>query len=148
MSQPKMTSSDDSEELTIESRRTRSREAVQRGRMWVIIIFLSQRLTDFLLYWFTEPSDHPRMVGALLNSAAWTTAMLIGIWCRKNWARYVLATLMVLGVLIAFIFVPSALAEVSIREPIVQVMVLCGVVNGLTVWCLVGVPAVRRLTRG
>ena len=62
------------------------------ARLWLVIIFLFLRGADVLLVWFAfHPfNPWPSLRGLAIGSAIGTTALLVGLWRRNPWTRYIL----------------------------------------------------------
>ena len=75
--------------------------------MGLIVIFVLLRLVDvfFFLALPTGPTGlaMPAMIGAFL----WTTALLVGVWRRQEWARIILLVLFGACAVTAAIMAPS-----------------------------------------
>jgi len=72
-----------------------------RARIWICVLFLLLSAADYVLLRFTyDPFNPiPLLSGLAVLSALCTKVMLIGIWRRMSWARYALATLLVVSIL-------------------------------------------------
>lgn len=60
-----------------------------------MLAFFLQRIADAALIWFTFLPSEPNAVslrGAAIGSLLWTSTLLIGVWRRLRWARYLLTT--------------------------------------------------------
>ncbi len=61
--------------------------------MFLVIVFVLQRLGDAAVIWYTFlPSNSAWLRGVALGSLVWTTALLVGVWRRFRWARYLLTS--------------------------------------------------------
>ncbi len=71
-----------------------------RARLWIGVLFLLLAGADYLLLRFSyDPFNPiPLLTGLAILSALGTKMMLIGMWRRLPWARYALATLLVLSI--------------------------------------------------
>jgi len=75
-----------------------------------------------------------------------STALLIAIGYRHNWARYLLIIMLGVRIAAAMIFFP-ALFQVNLTDHANLVFILSGpVLDCLVVWALIALPDIRRLT--
>ena len=88
-------------------KRQHHRGKASRARIGLIVIFVLLRLVDALLF-LALPSGPtglavPGMIGAFL----WTTALLVGIWRRQEWALIILHGIFGASAVAASIIAPS-----------------------------------------
>lgn len=71
-----------------------------RARLWIGVLFLLLAGADYMLLRFSyDPFNPiPLLTGLAILSALGSKVMLIGMWRRLPWARYALATLLVLSI--------------------------------------------------
>lgn len=100
-----------------DARSLRRRARHRNGRLWVLVIFLILRPTDFLLY--TLGREEVIVAGTMI-AFFWTTALLAAVCVRISWARYWLIIGMPVVALIA-ILVSAVSAE---RPPPVRIALL------------------------
>ena len=76
--------------MTLDIHRQRHRRRM--ARVFVILMFLGFSLAEALLWYFTNHrlNPWPMLRGQVVGSALATTALLVALWQRKFWARYVL----------------------------------------------------------
>ena len=62
------------------------------ARLFLAAAFLLQRLGDAAVVWFAFAPGNPTLLlrGIAIGSLLCTAALLIGVWRRLRWARYVL----------------------------------------------------------
>jgi Ca2+/H+ antiporter len=67
----------------------------QYARLFLAIAFVLQRIGDVAVLWFTyRPGEQASLLrGITVGSILCTSALLIGVWRRLRWARYVLTGL-------------------------------------------------------
>ena len=116
------------------------------GKLWLIAIFCAMRASDFLIYFETAPGPKNPLIGSLITSGIWNAVLLVAIWQRQNWARYVLIAFQFLGVIGASILVPVSVEELPGDNPIIMVMIVMGVLHATIAWCLISSPGIRKLT--
>ena len=68
------------------------RHRLRTARLLLVAVFLAFTIAEILLWYFTNHRSNPWpfLRGHVIGSALATTALLIGIWRRTLWARYVL----------------------------------------------------------
>jgi hypothetical protein len=66
----------------------------RHARLFIAAAFLLQRCGDGLVIWYTFLRENPTFLlrGLAIGSSIWTTTLIIGVWRRRRWARYVLTT--------------------------------------------------------
>lgn len=69
------------------------RKRVAKG--FLALIFVALRIADaLLLFYVALPGNESALfTGAVAGSILYTTTLIVGIWRRQSWARYVLITL-------------------------------------------------------
>jgi len=140
----------DSPELTPRQRRRRrksqNRGTSSRGRFLLVIMFLALRVADAVMYFGSPPGNERNMLSSILTSAIWTTALLVVIGYRKNWARYALGIILALGILGSIIVLPASFEkEIRDRSLVVIISILSFIYVGI-LWCLIASPSIKRLT--
>ena len=107
--------------------RTHRRGNMARARIGLVVIFVLNRVLDFL-YLVDIPSELNRPVlSSIITSAIWTTALLIGIALRKAWARLIFLGLLALSVVFILIYFPTAFDYPSLMLPLLaSLMVYAG----------------------
>jgi hypothetical protein len=65
------------------------------ARLFLAVVFVLQRVADAGVIWFTfQPVCTSSLLrGIAIGSFVWTTALLVGVWRRLSWARYLLTTI-------------------------------------------------------
>src|SRR5687768_14387418 len=121
----------------------------RKGRVVLVAVFFALRAVDVLIYLLAraEPAgfDRARLVSFLVCLALWTTSLLVGMWLRQAWARYLMIAFVFLSGLVELLWLPSAFFEVP--GPILQpILTAIGVIHAGILYALIGIPAVRRLT--
>lgn len=125
----------------IKPRRHRHGKA-SRARGGLIIIFALLRLVDvfFLIALTSGPSSLAVVTVILIG--IWTTALLIAIWRRQQWARIVTIALFILCTVTAMVLIPSS----SQNLPLLTAYAVAGLVTvGTSTW-LIYSRDIRRLT--
>ena len=75
--------------------------------MWLILIFFIFRAIDLIFYLGIYKNMGGRAVSLILTNAIWSTALLVGIWQRLNWTRYVLIALQIREIIVTVIAIVS-----------------------------------------
>ena len=69
---------------------SRSRRRGRKGRLWIAAIWLALRGADALWLWLAAPlaelGRHDKFYA--INSAVISTILIVCMWQRQNWARY------------------------------------------------------------
>lgn len=126
--------------------RRHSRGSAERGKLLLIAIFCVLRGIDALIYFGTPSGDKSRLVAALAVGAVWTTAILFGIWCRQNWARYVLIALVLLNIFGYVLLAPDLVAAKGISNPLLRIFIISGIAYVGVALCLIRSRDIRRLS--
>jgi len=74
-----------------------------KGRTWLVVIFLLLRGIDCFAFLTLRDLHRQQMLILITLSTLWTTVLLSTIWFRKEWARYVMISLLLVMVGVAFI---------------------------------------------
>ncbi|MGB8168218.1 MAG: hypothetical protein WCF18_12045 [Chthoniobacteraceae bacterium] len=102
----------------------------RHARTFIVIAFLLQRLGDAAVIWFTFQPSNPTLLlrGVAIGSFLCTSVLLIGVWRRLRWARYVLTAFDWVYVTGFSFLVLQAWSDVrpTISNP--YVAVICGVI--------------------
>ena len=91
-----------------------------RARIWICVIFVVLCGADYLLLTFSHNpfiSDRqPLLMGLAVLGALFSKVLLIGVWRRMAWARYVLVTLLGVSIL-GFALAMFAIASGNVARP-------------------------------
>lgn len=115
---------------------------VTRARIGLVVVFVLLRLVDafFVIALPGGPSGLP--FAAVLLTGMWTTAVLIVLWRRQQWARIIMIALFGLAAIAALVMIPNT----SNDTPFVTAYVVLAAVSvGCGAWLLYARDA-RRLT--
>ncbi|MEP6673287.1 MAG: hypothetical protein ABJF10_29320 [Chthoniobacter sp.] len=131
--------------LHLPSGRRRARRGPMRGRLYLVLIFLSLFAFNLVNFLFTpsyEKQDfllHEVPVGIVI------TSLLAGIWFRQFWARYLLVAIMLIRVVASCIVLPRYM-ELILSSWIFALGMLSGpILYALITWGLFSLPSIRRL---
>ncbi len=127
-------------------RRGHRRASSQRGRLLLLLIFLLLRVSDLLIYFATPAANKTQLLGPIITGGIWTTAFLIAIGYRKNWARYILSVLMILSVIASSMFAVTLLQEELPDRRAIAILFISTVITGGAFLCLISSANIRRLT--
>ncbi len=125
--------------------RRRQQGSVTRGKVLLVVIFCVLRGVDLLMYFGTTGSDKTRLLASIITTGIWTTALLVGIWKRQNWARYFLIVLVLLGVFAYALFTPDVVQDKGTGSPLLAVFIIAGAANAGIAFCLIRSRHIRRL---
>ena len=116
------------------------------ARMWLVGIFVFFRLLDVAMVMVTAPAKRSQMVAALVLGALWTTTLLVGVWMRKRWARYILISLLFVT-LLPVLFV--ILEQLSLGQPLTPasfLQILANVTAAVLLMCLKSIQDLTNKT--
>jgi hypothetical protein len=113
--------------------------------MWLIFIFLALRSIEVFMFLLVPAESNSRVLGSMINTVIWTTALLIGIWYRQNWCRYILIAILLLTVVTLMIIVPEA---VVLLDAEILFVLFAGITLAYAaiIWVLISNSDIRRLT--
>ena len=95
---------------------------------------------------FGSPEGHRfALTGSLITNAIWTTALLVGIGYRQNWARNILIGLLVLAMIGATIFFPAIFDAKIADNTLYLILGLDTLIKAVVMWVLISNSAIRRL---
>ena len=131
-------------------RRHHRNHAYQIGRLHLFLLFLWMRVWDVILIWGIAPklsTMHRSYLMLLLGVAAvWTTGLLAAAWFRQNWARYLLALSLIVGVVISLAMIPMLPDIMHARKAFYAILI--GTVLYLPVGIvLLGSRPIHKLTQ-
>jgi hypothetical protein len=134
------------EEYHPPSRRRRSRSgSTTRGIIYLALFWVLLTLYHVSGYLGTADYDKREYIA---HEARWfiiSTALFVGVCCRKNWSRYLLIALLLFRLGATLIFVPS-FTEQMLQDLQVCLNVLSGpIINAVIIWGLISIPSIRRL---
>jgi hypothetical protein len=128
-----------------DSRRARLKRA---AKIWLVVIFMLLRLADVGLVFFAwhPVNPWPLLCGLVIGSMLWTSILIVFVWNRRSWARYALATVMLL-VIASFSLALLTLTSNWVPQDLPPTCV-AGAAIGLYTLCLVPLgrsAAIHRL---
>jgi hypothetical protein len=115
-----------------------------KGRLWLIALFIMLRGLDCLMFFCVPVANKRPLMGDILNSILWSTVLLAAIWCRKNWARYVMVFQILIGVVFAFILEASFADRVPGNTLLVMATFTAGQLTAALI--LIFSPSIQKLT--
>ena len=111
------------------------------ARIWLAVIFLLLRGADVLLVWFAfHPfNPWPSLRGLAIGSALGSTALIIGLWQRSPWTRYILVTVIILtGLIFTLPYM------ILLNNPVAgDTQPKQAVLTGVVIYFLCAVPLIR-----
>lgn len=129
----------------------RHRGSVRRGRVWVVIMFFillgveAMAFLDVVYRLGSFMDANSAMNGTTLCSFIITTGLLGGVWCRQNWARYILVVFLAVRVMVAFVGC-STIFKNDLGLSALFSMFVMGTSDAICAWALISSQDVRRLT--
>jgi hypothetical protein len=97
------------------------------------------------MYLASPAADKSRILASIITGAIWTTALLAGVWFRRNWCRYALLLILLLSVASSMIFLPG-LFEQPVNYAVLKILSVVTLVNGAAAWALACSRDIRRVT--
>ncbi|MEI8234479.1 MAG: hypothetical protein WCH57_07300 [Verrucomicrobiota bacterium] len=92
-------------------RKRRRHHRMQSGRLHLFLLFLWLRIVDstmLLCVYPRLPIAHQRNLMLFLGATAvWTTGLLLAVWFRQNWAKYILVGSLLFTVVFTLSMIPS-----------------------------------------
>lgn len=82
------------------------------------------RLLDFITLNDIPPELTRQLISFVITSAIWTTALLIGVWLRKPWARLILIALLGLASVFIIIMFPMITDYPALLTPLVSILIV------------------------
>jgi len=127
------------------------RKKAETGRFYIFCIFLWLRAIDaatlYSLYPRLSAVYKNYLIVSLVASATWNTCLLLAIWFRQHWARYVLAGSLLLTVASIFSMLPGlpeatdpqkqlafTLGVAVVYLPVALILILSKSIYNLTLW--------------
>ena len=91
--------------------RKRHHYRARNGRLYIFFLFLWLRIVDVAMVFFVCPRLQvvPRrtLVLFLGITAVWTTGLLIAVWFRQNWAKYILVSSLLFTIVFTLAMLPG-----------------------------------------
>lgn len=129
--------------------RKRHRYRVRNGRLYIFLLFLWLRIVDIAMMLCVYPKlpiVHQRNLVLFLGvTAVWTTGLLVAVWFRQNWAKYILVGSLLFTIVFTLSMLPGLpdvmhprnecyfiLGITAIYLPVVLVLVISKHIHKLT----------------
>jgi hypothetical protein len=116
-----------------------------RGRGYVVLLFVL--LCGYHVWAYLITQDYAKRA-YVAHEIPWfciTTALFSGIFCRQNWARYILIALQLFRLGATLIFLPYYIEQMMQSFDLLVTMLSGPLVNAVTIWSLISIPSIRRL---
>jgi len=119
-----------------------------RARVWIVLVFLGLAATYAVLVWKTPQFIFNRrmMVPAFILMNLWNFTLLLGVWTRQGWARYLTVGLWLLLSAVVGVITPNIIAHFP---PMMKLLVIeAGLFGGahiVATTVLLASPDVKRL---
>ncbi|HEY3901583.1 MAG TPA: hypothetical protein VGM54_23430 [Chthoniobacter sp.] len=77
-----------------------SRKRKRWAKIWILVVFFLLTVAHFFFYRFSTDSLNTYKVseGMTFGCALWSTVLLVAMWMRLGWARYVLGALICVSI--------------------------------------------------
>lgn len=117
--------------------------------MLLIALFFVLVGIDLLLLLKRPATCDPSVTAAFAGRTIWTAVLMAGIWRRQNWCRYILITLLLLGIIIAIVSFPAIFVFAKFVESrsLIPLIMFALVGDGVVALTLMYSKDIRRLAR-
>ena len=88
-------------------KRHHHRGKASSARIGLVVIFVLLRLIDGLFFLSLPTNPNGLALAAMIGAFLWTTALLVAVWRRQEWARIILIVLFGASAVTASIMAPS-----------------------------------------
>ena len=134
------------------SRRVRRRhKKAKTGRFYIFCIFLWLRAIDAATLYFLYPRlsvvYKRHLVLSLVISATWNTCLLLAIWFRQQWAKYILAGSLLVTVTSIFSMLPGLPEATDPQKQIAFTLGVGGVYLPVALMLILS-KSIHKLTHG
>ena len=113
------------------SSRDSHRHRRRTARLFLAVILVGLYVAEALLWYFTNNRSNPWpfLVGHVVGSALATTLLIIGIWRRNSWARYVLIVFLwyLIAIFGIVVLVVAGEEYKTDRKPLMAAIVAVGI---------------------
>ena len=116
-----------------------------RGRGYVVLLFLLLAGYHSWAYFITQDYAKRDYVAHEIPWFVITTGLFVGIFCRQNWARYMLIALQMFRLGATLIFLPAYIEPMMHSFDLVVSLLSGPLVNTVLIWSLISIPSIRRL---
>jgi hypothetical protein len=110
----------------------------------VILIFFILRAVDGFMYFSSYSANKQQILAVIIDANLWSITLLAGIWFRHAWARYTLATLLLLWLGLGFIF--AGYVEEFFADKYVLIMGVASAGYIAAAVVLMASPSLHKLT--
>jgi len=119
------------------------------GKLYLALVFLWLRAVDAILMFTAYPriplAHKDEFLGAVISTALLTTVLLVCIWFRHSWAKYVLIANLLLPVAGGFALIPCLCDFDNPRFALLAILALMASYF-VTALVLICTPDIKRLT--
>ena len=130
--------------------RKRRRKA-KNGRFYVFFLFLWLRAIDAGTLYFLYPRlsivYRRYLLVSLVAMAVWTTGLLMAIWFRQHWAKYVLAGSLLLAVASTLSMIPGLPDSIDPQKKLTLILGVTGVYLPVALMLIIS-KSIHKLTHG
>ena len=126
------------------------RRKASNGRFYVFLIFLWLRMIDAATVYYLYPQlsvvYKQYLVLSLVTTAVWTTGLLLAIWFRHNWARYLLVVSLLAAVVSILSLIPGLPDAMQPKKQLTVILGITGVYLPVTLILILS-KSIHKLTR-
>ncbi|MCX6968219.1 MAG: hypothetical protein NTZ46_10680 [Verrucomicrobia bacterium] len=138
-----------SPDSTLHRGRKRRRKA-KSGRLYIFSLFAWLRLIDAATVYYLYPQlsviNKQYLIVSLVTTAVWTTGLLLAIWFRQNWARYLLVLSLLVAVISTLSMIPGLPDAMHPRKQLSMILAITGVYLPVALVLILS-KSVHKLTR-
>lgn len=97
--------------FTLVKVKKRRRRRAKNGRFFIFLLFLWLRIVDITVLHCVYPKlpliHQQNLVVFLVTTGVWTSGLLLAIWFRQSWAKYLLAASLLFTVVFTLSMIPG-----------------------------------------
>jgi len=130
-------------------RRRRIRISIWWGRIWLVLTFGALLVTYYAAVRYLPPNkvNHTWLKVGCGIAVLWESLLVIGIWMRHNWARFILIFLLTVTVLVFAVVVPVLhLQRPRNPKPFMDKVEACVAVHVAALAMLLACKPIKKLT--
>ena len=127
------------------------RRKAKRGRLYIFLLFVWLRMIDTATLFFLYPRlatvYKQYLVVSIVTVAVWTTGLLLAIWFRQHWAKYLLVFTLLMAVISTLMMLPGLPDSMQPQKLVLLTMGITAVYLPVAL-VLIASRHIHKLTRG
>ena len=132
-------------------RRVRKRKRARSGRFYIFCLFVWLRAIDAATLHYLYPRlsivYKGHLILSLCTSAVWTSGLLVAVWFRQTWAKYVLAASLLLTVASTLSMLPGLPDSIEPQKQLAFILGVTGVYLPVALMLIIS-RSIQKLTHG